>query len=116
MAQMRDLTKTELKLFERFLKGYFEGLTCMTKKTVRNILGASEDDIRIAYQDNYPIWKRNKRYFTQFHNGYMAGFFRRCSSELPSEQLDPYKNSDIYQYLQSTWLHSYVYATETQTK
>ena len=119
MGNMRELTKKELKLFEAFVKGYSEGLNSMTRRTVRNVLGASEEDIHVSYVDTISFWKRRKVIFEQFHNGYMAGFFRRCSSELPVEQLDPLRCSDIYHYLQSVWLHSYVYpdnAAETQSK
>ena len=119
MANMRELTKKELKLFEAFIKGYSEGLNSMTRRTVRNVLSASEDDIRVSYIDTIPFWKRRHKIFDQFHKGYLAGFFRRCSSELPLEQLDPFRCSDIYHYMQAIWLHSYVYpddATETHSK
>ena len=132
---MRDLTKKEKKLFDIFIKGYVEGLKgipvgvlasyrsvqALTPSEVRYIKNdiisptPAEADILDAYHQSVFYLKRRKYLYEQFKQGYIDGYFRMMSSELPRAFLDPELNEDIYKYLQSTWLHSKVYPERSET-
>lgn len=117
---MRDLTKAEKKKFDIFIKGYVEGLKAVSpiaKMTYSNPdakkklddISPNDDEAMDAFKKNVFVLKRNKENYKTFHDGFVAGYFRSLSSELPRPFLDPELNEDIMEYLKNTWLHDQVY-------
>lgn len=114
----RELTKKENELFNYYLLGYLGGL----KQVSPNQVGMKrpvcfERVIPIAYKEDVKIFKRNKERYNEYHHGFIDGYFKSISCEKPICQMDPFRNNDIYTYLESLWLHHKIYGvTETDTK
>ena len=116
--RMRDLTKQENKLFYYYLKGYSAGLKHVPANWVhKNQAIPFEEVIPKAYKEDIKFLKRRKERYTQYHHGFIDGYFKSISCEKPICQQDPFRNRDIYEYIQSLWLYHKVYgATETSPK
>lgn len=118
MSSMRALTNEEQKIFYYYLLGYLGGL----KQVPANQVGSArkicfERAIPVAYKEDVKWYKRRKDRYNEYHHGFIDGYFKSISCEKPICQMDPFRNSDIYKYLESLWLHNKVYGvTETQTK
>ena len=124
MANFRQLTKQETKLFDCFIKGYCQGLKAVSpvvkeeyekaNKKVTVSIEPSDMDILTFWKDTIPFFTRKtlKNCFGEFRKGFMAGYFRRLSSEDPLPKLYPPNNPDFYEYLKNTWLSEHVYPTK----
>lgn len=122
MANFRELTTKEKKLYKIFEKGYVEGLKevspmiksryLMNHNKPAVDLSPSELDITQSYKENVMIFKRNKTNEKEYRNGFLAGYFRCLSSEHSRTYLDPEINEEVREYLQNTWLSRHIYPTE----
>lgn len=115
---MRPLTKKENNLFLYFLLGYKQGLASVPANKIHSNKQISfEKHIPIAYKESVSIFKRRKIRYEEFKKGFIDGYFKSMSCEKPICQMDPFRNKDIYKYLESLWIHEKVYgATETSRK
>lgn len=120
MANFRELTKQEKKQFRIFEQGYVEGLKSVTpaaklafaKGGDANSIRPDSVNIMDAFKSCFIIFRRSKANYVEFHDGFIAGYFRALSSELPRAFLDPEINEDVKEYLQNTWLKKKVYPEE----
>ena len=118
MANFRELTKKEKKLFNIFKSGYVAGIYSVPS-TIRAKAGASMEpgrlDILDAYKVNVSFFKRSKEAYKEFHNGYFTGWFKCLATETTRQLLDPDLCDDVNDYIQSIWLHDRVYGTDKTT-
>lgn len=117
MANFRELNRVEKKQFRIFEQGYVEGLKAVSplmklKKDKSNFAHPNDEDCQLAFKDKIIFFKRNKANYVEFHEGYVAGYFRSLTSELPRAFLDPELNEDIHEYLENTWLHDKIFGKE----
>lgn len=122
MANFRELTKKEKKLYRIFEKGYVEGLKAVSPMIkTRYIsngnrsnvdLSPADSDIVTSYKDNIGFFSRSKEHEKEYRNGFLAGYFRCLSSEHSRTYLDPEVNDEIRDYLQNTWLSKHIYPTK----
>lgn len=115
--RMRELSKKEKILFEYYVLGYCAGLKYVPANWVhKNQVVPFEDIVPDIYREDVRIWKRKKERYAEFYKGFVNGYFKSISSECPIAKMDPQRNKDIYEYLESLWLYHKIYgAAETGT-
>lgn len=112
--QMRELTNSEKKLFDCFIKGYIAGIIYIPPTTWTDI---PDEDIAKRYKKAIGVLHRRKCRFDEFKSGFFDGYFRSISYDGELKKINPQFNRDIYEYIKSLWLYHKVYgATETSDK